>query len=172
MALNESVVNRVRVGMKTKIRFEALPDIELDGEVVSISQFPAAPGRDGEDFRYFLSRVKINKSAPGLTPGMTTRIDVLLAGRRNVVAVPLQAIRSLAGKKICYVVHERSLEPRAVELGQDTTSMVEIKSGLKAGELVALDPPTADSNVESFSKSADQTKERTAAPDKVASSRQ
>jgi HlyD family secretion protein len=171
MALNESVVNRVRIGMKTKIRFEALPDLEVDGEVVSISQFPAAPGRDGEDFRYFLSRVKIDKSAPGLTPGMTTRIDILLAGRRNVVAVPLQAIRSLAGKKICYVVHEKSLEPRAVELGQDTTSLVEIKSGLKEGELVALDPPSADSNVESFSKSADQIKERSAAPDTVASSR-
>ena len=42
MALNESVVNRVSVGMKTKVRFEALPDLELDGEVVTVGQFPAA----------------------------------------------------------------------------------------------------------------------------------
>ena len=132
MALNESVVNRVSIGMKTKIRFEALPELELDGEVVSISQFPAAPGRDGEDYRYFLSRVKLDKTAPGLTPGMTTRVDISLSGRRNVLAVPLEAIRSVAGKKICYVVHEDSLERRPVELGQDTTSLVEIKSGRKA----------------------------------------
>jgi HlyD family secretion protein len=171
MALNESVVNRVSIGMKTKIRFEALPDVELDGEVVSISQFPAAPGRDGEDFRYFLSRVKIGKTAPGLTPGMTTRVDIALSGRRNVLAVPLEAIRSVSGKKICYVVHEDSLEQRPVELGQDTTCLVEVKSGLTAGELVVLNPPSADSNVESFSKSADEIKERTAGPDTVASSR-
>ena len=69
MALNESVVNRVRLGMKTKIRFEALPEVELDGEVVSISQFPAAPGRDGEDFRYFISRVKIHKMLQASHPG-------------------------------------------------------------------------------------------------------
>ena len=110
MALNESVVNRVRIGMKTKVRMEAVPDLELDGEVVSISQFPASPGRDGEDFRYFLSRVKLDNTAPGLTPGMTTRIDIHLTGRRNVLAVPLEAIRSVAGKKVCYVAHEESLE--------------------------------------------------------------
>jgi HlyD family secretion protein len=171
MALNESVVNRVRIGMKTKIRFEALPDLELDGEVVTISQFPAAPGRDGEDFRYFLSRVKIDKSDPGLTPGMSTRIDVLLSGRRNVVAVPLQAIQSVGGKKFCYVVHEEGLERRLVELGQDTTALVEIKAGVKEGELVVLNPPSANSNVESFWKSADQTKERAAKPDTVTSTR-
>ena len=34
VALNESVVNRVRTGMRAKVRFEALPDLELDGEVV------------------------------------------------------------------------------------------------------------------------------------------
>jgi HlyD family secretion protein len=173
MALNESVVNRVSIGMKTKIRFEALPELELEGEVVSISQFPAAPGRDGEDYRYFLSRVKLDKTAPGLTPGMTTRVDILLSGRRNVLAVPLEAIRSIAGKKICYVVHEDTLERRLVELGQDTISLVEIKAGVEEGELVVLNPPSADSNVESFSKSADQSKDqkRTARPDTVASSR-
>ncbi len=173
MALNESVVNRVNIGMKTKIRFEALPELEVDGEVVSISQFPAAPGRDGEDYRYFLSRVKLDKTAPGLTPGMSTQVDIALSGRRNVLAVPLEAIRSVAGQKICYIVHEDSLEQRPVELGQDTTSLVEIKAGVQEGELVVLNPPSADTNVESFSKSADQSKEkeRAARPDTVASSR-
>ncbi len=171
MALNESVVNRVRIGMKTKVRFEAIPDLELDGEVVTISQFPASPGRDGEDFRYFLSRVKLDKSAPGLTPGMTTRIDILLAGRRNVVAVPLEAIRSSHGKKICYIAHEDSLERRPVELGKDTTSLVEITDGLQEGELVVLEMPNDTSHVvESIWDSADQNKAATARLKTVASS--
>ncbi len=172
MALNESVVNRVRTGMKTKVRFEAIPELELDGEVVAISQFPASPGRDGEDFRYFLSRVKLDKSVPGLTPGMTTRIDISLSGRRNVVAVPLEAIRSYHGKKFCFVAHEDSLERRPVDLGTDTTNLVEITKGLREGELVVLDLPNDTSHVvESIWDSADQNKEATAGVKTVASSR-
>ena len=141
MALNESVVNRVEVGMKAKLRFEALPDLELDGEVVTIGQFPAAPGRDGEDFRYFMGRVKIVKSAPGLTPGMSTRIDIDLARRDNVLAIPLEAIRSAKGHKVCYVAHEESLEERPVELGQETTAMVEITDRAHRGRAGRPRPP-------------------------------
>jgi HlyD family secretion protein len=155
MALNESVVNRVSTGMKTKLRFEALPDLELDGEIITVGQFPAAPGRDGEDIRYFLGRVKILKSAPGLTPGMSTRIDINLARRHNVLAIPLEAIRSAKGHKVCYVAHEENLEERPVELGQETTAMVEINAGLAEGELVVLDPPSSGSNVDSFRYSAE-----------------
>ena len=153
MALNESVVNRVQPGMRAKVRFEALPDLELDGEVVAIGQFPASPGRDGEDFRYFLSRVKIDGSAAGLTPGMSTRIDILLATRRNVLAVPLEAIRSVQGKKICYVVTDERLERRPVKLGLDTTALIEITDGVQEGDLVVLNPPPESSNLDSFKKS-------------------
>jgi len=170
MALNESVVNRVTTGMRTKVRFEAIPDLELEGEIVAISQFPVSPGRDGEDFRNFMSRVKLDKTVPGLTPGMSTRIDISLSGRRNVLAIPLEAIRSVAGKKICYVAHEDSLERRPVELGQDTTTLVEITGGLQEGEVVVLNPPPPSENVESFWNSAEEDKERKARPDTVASS--
>jgi HlyD family secretion protein len=170
MALNESVVNRVEVGLKAKLRFEALPDLELDGEVTTIGQFPAAPGRDGEDFRYFMGRVKILKSAPGLTPGMSTRIDIELARRDHVLAIPLEAVRSPKGHKICYVAHEESLEERPVELGQETTAMVEIKAGLTEGELVVLDPPSSDSNVDSFRKATEENTGESAGSQTVASS--
>jgi hypothetical protein len=155
MALNESVVNRVSAGLKTKIRFEALPDLELDGEVVTVGQFPAQPGRDGEDVRYFLGRVKILNSVTGLTPGMSTRIDISLTRRNNVLAVPLEAIRSARGQKVCYVAHDESLEQRPVELGQETMALVEIRTGLAEGELVVLDPPAAGTNVDNFRQTAD-----------------
>jgi HlyD family secretion protein len=153
-ALNESVVTRVATGMKTKIRLEALPDLELDGEILTIGQFPANPGRDGEDFRNFMGRVKLDKSVSGLTPGMSARIDIRLPRRNNVLAIPLEAIKSTKGQKVCYVAHEENLEQRPIELGAETTSMVEIKGGLEAGELIVLDPPSTESNVESFRYSA------------------
>ncbi len=60
IALNESIVDRVKVGQVTQIRLEALPKLVLDGHVATVGQLPASPGRDGEDFRYFLSLVKLD----------------------------------------------------------------------------------------------------------------
>ena len=134
-ALNESVVNRVTTGMRAKIRLEALPDLELDGEIVTIGQFPASPGRDGEDFRNFMGRVKLDKSVSGLTPGMSTRIDIKLPRRNNVLAIPLESIKSAKGQKVCYVAHEESLEQRPIELGPETTSMVEITVWARSGRV-------------------------------------
>jgi HlyD family secretion protein len=122
---------------------------------VTVGQFPAAPGRDGEDIRYFMGRVKIVKSAPGLTPGMSTRIDINLARRDHVLAVPLESIRSANGHKVCYVAHEENLEVRPVELGQETTAMVEITAGLSEGELIVLNPPSSTTNVDSYRNSAE-----------------
>jgi len=149
MALNESVVNRVRPGFRAKVRFEALPDVELDGEVVNISQMPASQAADGEDIRYFISLVKLDRSAPGLTPGMTTRVDISLTSRDHVLAIPHEAIKTVNGKKICFVAHEESLQKRQIEIGAETTSLVEVTDGLEEGEMVVLNPPFNNVNGES-----------------------
>jgi len=148
VALNESVVYRVRPGLRARVRFEALPDLVLEGRVVSIGQLPASPGQDGEDFHYFMSVVKLDAVAPGLKPGMTTRVDIALSRRENVLAIPHRAVKSDRGKKVCFVAHDESLERREVRIGQETIDLVEVTSGLVEGELVALNPPVPLTHVE------------------------
>ncbi len=83
VALNQSVVDRVRVGQLARIRFEALPNLVVDGHVVSISQIPVQQNDRGEDIRYFMGLVKIDKDSPGLKPGMSARVDIALGRRRT-----------------------------------------------------------------------------------------
>ena len=45
------------------------------------------------------------------------------------------------GKHTVYVEKDGLLEPRKVEIGMDNNSLVVIKSGLEAGEIVSLAPP-------------------------------
>jgi HlyD family secretion protein len=141
VALNESVVNRVKPGLRAKVRFEALPDVELEGELVNVGQMPAGQAADGEDIRYFISLVKLDRSVPGLTPGMTTRVDIALPGCDHVLAVPHEAIKTVNGKKICFVAHDETLQKRQIEIGQETASLVEVTGGLEEGEMVVLNPP-------------------------------
>jgi HlyD family secretion protein len=151
-ALNESVVDRVRVGLPVKVTFEALPKLRLSGHVASISQIPVRQSERGEDIRFFISTVKLDESSPALKPGMTTLAEIALARQDNVLAVPHQAIRADRGKKYCYVVGDDELERREVKIGHDTSEMVEVLSGIKEGELVALDPPRPPTYVEPFLK--------------------
>ena len=169
MALNESVVNRVRPGLRVKVRFEALPDVELGGEVVNISQMPASQAADGEDIRYFISLVKLDRSAPGLTPGMSTRVDISLTSRDDVLAIPHEAIKTVNGKKICFVAHDESLQKRQISIGAETSSLVEITDGLEEGEMVVLNPSFSTGLGESSSDFAESDTDRHADTTTVAS---
>jgi HlyD family secretion protein len=139
--LNESIVDRVMPGLRAKVRFEALPDAELDGRLASIGQIPGGQSRNGEDIRFFIAVVKLDTVVAGLKPNMSTRVDIALPLRRHVVAVPHQVLRLDGGKKVCFVAHGENLERREVAVGQGTTDMIEITDGLHEGDLVALDPP-------------------------------
>lgn len=149
-ALNESVVDRVRVGLPAKISFEALPNLSLRGHVAFISQIPVRQSERGEDIRYFISTVKLDESSPLVKPGMTTLVEIALARQDNVLAIPHQAIRSERGKKYCYVARGDELERRDVKIGHDTCEMVEVLGGVGEGDLVALDPPQPPTYLEPF----------------------
>jgi HlyD family secretion protein len=148
VALNESVVDRVSVGQRARARFEALPNLVLDGRVEAISQIPVTQSPQGEDIRYFMCLVYLDKVAPGLVPGMTARVDIALGRREHVLAIPHQAVQVDGGRKICYVAHDEALERREVKTGQDTSELIEVTDGLEEGELVALNPPSTGKHVE------------------------
>jgi HlyD family secretion protein len=170
VALNESVVDRVSVGQRTRVRFEALPNLVIDGRVESISQIPVKQSPQGEDIRYFMSMVSLDRVAPGLAPGMTARVDIALTRRTRVLAIPHQAIQSDQGRKICYVANEENLERREVKTGQDTSEMIEVIDGLAEGEMVALNPPSTGKHVESLMSFDEVDLNRTTNTDTVTAS--
>jgi len=170
VALNESVVDRVSVGQRARVRFEALPNLVLDGRVESISQIPVKQSPQGEDIRYFMCLVTLDRVSPGLKPGMTARVDIALARRTHVLAIPHQAVQLDGGRKICYVAHDESLERREVKTGQDTSELIEVIDGLEEGELVALNPPPTIRHVESLMNFDEVDLNGITDPDKVTAS--
>ena len=156
VAVNESVVDRVVPGQRVSITFEALPKLVLTGRVMSIGQIPTRVTVRGDDvrqpmdtgIRFFTTIVKLDKVNDQLRPGMTTMVDFTLSQRKNVLAIPHQAVKTDRGKKICFVAHDEALERRVLKIGQDTADMVEVLDGLEEGEMVALDPPGTTTHVE------------------------
>jgi multidrug efflux pump subunit AcrA (membrane-fusion protein) len=141
VALNESVIERMVPVLRAHVRFEALPHLMLEGELVSISQIPVQQNNRGEDVRYFVGLVKLDRTAPGLKPGMTAEVDITLPPRASVLVVPHRAIVDEQGRMVCFLPGEDQLVRREVKVGQGTTELVEICEGLSEGEEVVLDPP-------------------------------
>ncbi|MGP0069636.1 MAG: efflux RND transporter periplasmic adaptor subunit [Isosphaeraceae bacterium] len=157
MALNESVVSRISPGMRAKVRFEALPNVVLEGSVSSVNQIPVQQSDRGEDIRYFQSIVKLDRSGEGLKPGMTAQVEIELGPRENVLAVPHEAVVLEHNRKVCYVPRADHLEPREVKVGQGTTEWIEVTEGLAEGEEVALNPPNQGGHPQSLSGFDDST---------------
>ena len=140
-AFNESVVDRVSVGLPARVYFEAYPQLCLPGTVTTVNQIPVPQNDRGEDVRFFVGNVRLDATSPQLRPGMSSRVDIQLGNRKNVIAVPHRALISDHGRIFCYVYHDEQLEQRDVRTGSDTPELIEVVQGLEPGEEIALNPP-------------------------------
>ena len=98
----------------------------------SVSQLPTLDWRS--DVRYYDAIVKLEKTPDGLRPGMTAQIEIAMPQRKNVLAVPSEAIGLADGHDVCFVVHEDGLERRDVKVGEVTRELTEVTNGLREGE--------------------------------------
>ena len=69
---------------------------------------------------------------------MTARVDIVVAERRDVLLVPVNAVFERAEHLVANVVTQWSTEPRLVELGATGDLFAEVVSGLAEGDRVTL----------------------------------
>ncbi len=71
---------------------------------------------------------------------MSAEVEIMVEKLENVLVVPLAVISEREGKSTCAVLRGSRIEIREVELGSSSEDMVEVKSGLKEREIVAILP--------------------------------
>jgi len=135
--VDEIDVPVVELGQRAVIDVDALPGVELEGEVKSVS--PLASEESG----LVLYKIKISFEAPegsGLRAGMSATADIVIAGRSDVLLVPDRAIgENSQGNTVVRVVVGEQIEERAVVIGISDGYDTEIISGLEEGEIVVVE---------------------------------
>ena len=83
-----------------------------------------------------IARAPFSASATSpMRPGMAVRAAVVLAEEQVAIAVPADAVQTVEGRQVVFVrVAADTYEARPVALGRRSDDMVEITSGLNAGE--------------------------------------
>lgn len=133
VSLSEQYYPLVYKGMKVSVSADVYPDKEFPATVnlVYPSINPAT--------RTFKVELLIPNKEEILRPGMFSRSEFNF-GQKESVVVPDVAVQKQMGvnDRYVYVIKDGKAERRVVELGRQVGSLVEVLSGVEAGEEVAI----------------------------------
>lgn len=140
--VHESVVKKVRPGQRVRVRVDSNPEVLLEGTVQRIAVLPDSQNRwMNPDLKIYPTTIVIDGTHDWLKPGMSAQAEIIVNQIPSTLQVPLQAIHISNGEQVCYVQSIVGVERRAVQTGEFNESFIEIKDGLREGEVVLLRPP-------------------------------
>lgn len=139
--VNESRIDLVRPGMRAKVKVDALPDVELVGEVRKVSEYPTQQTSSfTAHIKEYATEIAIIDPPEGLRPGMTAQASIIAEERDQATQVPLQAVMERDGRYYVLVQTAAGMEAKQVQVGPTNEKFVVIESGLAGGEQVVMTP--------------------------------
>ncbi len=164
--VNEVDIGKIRVGMPVKVTLDAYPKVVFNGRIDRTG--PAVQVVD--KMRVFNVEIRLDAQGRELRSGMTANIEVIGEKKQKVLTVPVESIFKRDDQEVVYV--KKAIDPKAFEAeskkklegdaakqaekdawkkffdkrvvvtGLADNAKVEILSGLKPGEEIAIADPT------------------------------
>ncbi|MEI6223107.1 MAG: efflux RND transporter periplasmic adaptor subunit [Deltaproteobacteria bacterium] len=126
----ETDLSRIRLGMPATLSLQAFPGQAFHGKVIFIDPILDAKTRTAK------VRLEFANPRGELRPEMFGEVT-LRSEKREGLRIPADAIIDSGSKKVVFVaLGEGKLQPREVQVGPVTGDVVEVLSGLEAGERV------------------------------------
>lgn len=133
----ESDVAKVKVGMRSKVTFDAFTNDEVFE--ASVQSVESSATIDQDVVSYVGTFVLDGVIDTRLRDGMTANVDIETGRRDNVLVLPFRALNRQDGKYLVQAETGDSFTEREVKIGlEGDEGEVEIVSGLKEGERVKL----------------------------------
>jgi RND family efflux transporter MFP subunit len=136
--VNENFINRVQGGQKVEAVLNAYPEWRIPCTVIAV-----IPTADRSKATVKV-RIGITNKDPRIIPDMGVRVSFLPEEKPGEkveapkgVLVPQDAIKDEDGAKVVFVIHNDTVERRAVGLGPVRGQLVQVNAGLAGGDKVA-----------------------------------
>lgn len=98
LKVDETDIVNVKVGQKAKVTVDALPDQPIDATVTEVGSSAIAPPGGvrspgvAQEARDFKAVVQLLRPPAGLRPGLSATAEIITATKKNVLAIPQQAL--------------------------------------------------------------------------------
>jgi RND family efflux transporter MFP subunit len=130
-AIQEKHASLIHPGQSIEFNVEAFINRKFEGKIAYVS-----PAVD-QATRTFAVEALVENPDRQLKPGFFAKGVVLTKIDENVVAVPDDAISTLAGVSTVYVIDNGKARQQQIALGARQNKLVEVTSGLKGDETLA-----------------------------------
>jgi RND family efflux transporter MFP subunit len=149
-SFSEADAAKIAVGQPASFSFEALPSSNGSGSVSRVDLLPTT----ANNVVSYTVILDLSSGVPGLKPGMTTTATIITGSASNVLQVSAQAVTTQGNRSTVRLVktvkgkQETTSTPVVIGLKGDST--IEIKSGLKTGDTVAISTSSRSSTGSGF----------------------
>jgi RND family efflux transporter MFP subunit len=133
VSIPEAYTSVVKVGQQAVLLFQEVPGEKFIGRVTRTS------ASIDQNTRTLLVEVQVRNRRGLLMPGMYAQVNLIESKDVPPILIPGEAIVVRNGKNVVALVQNQVVHFQPVAIGRDYGDQVEITSGLKPGDLVALD---------------------------------
>jgi cobalt-zinc-cadmium efflux system membrane fusion protein len=130
--IDESLLSLVHAGQPIEVRVAAYPQERFAGVISLVGDIVSSKTRR------VTVRCTLKNDEGRLKPQMYATAIITEGEPRPVVVVPVDAIQTIDGRPSVFVAEPGGrFRPRAIDAGQAIAGMVDVRSGLRAGERIA-----------------------------------
>ena len=132
VAIPEQEIIKLKDGQPASVSLWSAPDIKSEGKIREIA------GAADPASRTYAVRVAIAQPSPEMRIGMTAAVTFHVSQATPVVVVPVAALTGDGGKTTAFVADPQieTVARREIEAGRVTDEGVEVKAGLKPGDIL------------------------------------
>ncbi len=154
ISLNEVDIAKIKLGQKTTLEFDAIPDLSITGEVAEIDTM----GTVSQGVVNYNVKIAFDTDSEKIKPGMSVSASIITDVKQDVLTVPVSAVKTNnSGSYVMQFATPLTLTANAntgvpssippvqipVETGLSSDTLIEIVSGLKEGDQIITRTITA-----------------------------
>ena len=142
--VNQVDGEKLRLGQKAKIRFDAYPEVELPGTVIGIGAMSKTSNVRSAYVSEIPVRVKIHeeKVDSRIIPDLTASAEIFVGSEENVVIAQRAGVfQEEDGKPFVFLQSPSGWIRKPIDWGLRSNTEVAIRSGLQKGDVIALQRP-------------------------------
>nr|WP_245577361.1 efflux RND transporter periplasmic adaptor subunit [Actinoplanes globisporus] len=133
--VDETDVLLVKPGVKATVELDAATGVTYQAAVRAIDLLPTTSARGGVSYRV---RLDLTGGTPTPRPGMSAVVRLQVRQAAGTVTVPASAIVNADGQDTVWAVRDGRYERVPVKLGVQGEDVVQVTSGLSAGQQVVV----------------------------------
>lgn len=133
--VDESEIQRVRIGMTAEVLLDSFPGTSFATKVARVVPVARTTTTGGT---VFAVEMPITEPEVSILLGMKGEATIEAESREAALTIPVEALFSEGGDDFVYVIEEGKLVKTSVTIGAETSTEIEVIDGLSNGDELAL----------------------------------